>query len=672
MPYTSNAELPSAVKKLATKLQTAFRKAFNAALKQYGNETSAFKVAWAQVNKMRESGSFHPTFLRVLRLFTQRYGDDVGREKFDSFVSKNGLNVGKNYHPNAQFNEALNEAYGWVGPFIQVMKEDKKAKWYAINALHAIVSLNNNDYTDIENMEDAAPTMNYRPLNYNHDHERWIPYPRTRVEYAKAEDMCIETIVRVDNRDAYLQKQLDHDPSIPEEEWINHPSIEGRPLIGGKTEGYHFTAMALLEKGYQLPGNPLSEITPILFEGVQGGEVCLIVDGERVCLECDESLKEGQNMKELNIDEINQGGAKCPNCGLLANIDGMNDVSEIECPNCGTAFEARPEKTVEKTVEKASTANKLISPEESNISMTSSAEDTSKPNQELADAALKKEADDKLKQKTEDALKEKADNLKQKADEALKLAESMNTSELKVEIAKLNADLAYKTADLTELETKLRDLKKESTKNANGARDQIQDLSTKLASKIREVATLEYLKSRVTEATQEIGEKKGEIDDLKIQISILEESIISRDTKISGLEQDHTTLRADYEKLRMQHEDVRKDRNDLSVKTKTAEEKALNETRERSRIELDNADLLDKQRELTADISKLSERIALGANNKLDQGKELAKLQTEILELKESHRVKRESFNSKLDEAKKFHSWAWSKLKEAGYAIVEE
>ncbi len=56
MPYSKNSELPKAVKKLSSKLQTLWRKVFNAAHKKYG-ETRAFKVAWSAVKRSREKVS---------------------------------------------------------------------------------------------------------------------------------------------------------------------------------------------------------------------------------------------------------------------------------------------------------------------------------------------------------------------------------------------------------------------------------------------------------------------------------------------------------------------------------------------------------------------------------------------------------------------------------------
>ena len=53
MPYSSNSELPSAVRKrLSPHQQEVFRKAFNNALKEYhGNESKAYATAWSAAKK---------------------------------------------------------------------------------------------------------------------------------------------------------------------------------------------------------------------------------------------------------------------------------------------------------------------------------------------------------------------------------------------------------------------------------------------------------------------------------------------------------------------------------------------------------------------------------------------------------------------------------------------
>jgi len=195
--------------------------------------------------------SIHPNFKRIIGLFFDRYGVEEALEKFNRFVAQNNLNVTLAYDPKVQFQES----FEWVEPLIQPYKADREAKYYLVTALTANISLNNNDYTDYGQMEDAAKSLSWRPVNINHDHGRWLPYPRTRVDFSTANDFSVEATLRVDNEDAWLQQKLDSGE-------ILHPSIEGRP---DPVSGYHFTALALLEKGTELPGDPLTEIVPLAF-----------------------------------------------------------------------------------------------------------------------------------------------------------------------------------------------------------------------------------------------------------------------------------------------------------------------------------------------------------------------------------------------------------------------
>lgn len=59
MPYRRNADLPKPVRNaLPAAAQTIFRKAFNSADAQYGEEARARRVAWAAVKKKyRKSGA---------------------------------------------------------------------------------------------------------------------------------------------------------------------------------------------------------------------------------------------------------------------------------------------------------------------------------------------------------------------------------------------------------------------------------------------------------------------------------------------------------------------------------------------------------------------------------------------------------------------------------------
>lgn len=62
MPYSSNSDLNPKVKKAhpSKKGRTAFRKAFNNALQEYGDEATAFKVAHSAADRAEGSHPHDP------------------------------------------------------------------------------------------------------------------------------------------------------------------------------------------------------------------------------------------------------------------------------------------------------------------------------------------------------------------------------------------------------------------------------------------------------------------------------------------------------------------------------------------------------------------------------------------------------------------------------------
>jgi hypothetical protein len=194
---------------------------------------------------------------------------------------QNSLNLSKAYNPEVQFKES----FEWIEPLIQPYKQDTEAKYYLVTALTADISMNNVDYGPEDRLSREDSSMNWRPVNINHDHSKWLPYPRTRVDFSAANDFSLEATLRVDNQDGWLQKKLDKGE-------IAHPSIEGRPHpISGR---YHFTGLALLEKGVELPGSPLTEIVPLVFNESVGKSICEFKGGKMVC-ECETKTTEVKN-----------------------------------------------------------------------------------------------------------------------------------------------------------------------------------------------------------------------------------------------------------------------------------------------------------------------------------------------------------------------------------------
>ena len=243
----------------------------------------------------------HPDFERIFNLFLKRYGS-IAEKKFTEFIRKNELDTLKPYNPSVQFKES----FEWVEPLIQSYTSDQEAKYYLVRALTANISLNNNDYSDFSKMAMASSSLSWRPVNINHDHNKWLPYPRTRVDFSNANELSIEATLRIDNRDAWLQKLMDTGRIV-------HPSIEGRPAPDG---GYHFTGMALLEKGVELPGDPLTEILPLAFnESIQ------IMDAPTIT---------NKDIYSSLIDDVKSGRKKLPDGYYLVNLAQEPDVVQVK------------------------------------------------------------------------------------------------------------------------------------------------------------------------------------------------------------------------------------------------------------------------------------------------------------------------------------------------------
>ena len=240
-------------------------------------------------SKFREE-SMHPDFERILSKFIKRYGKE-GTKRFVNFVKKNSLDILKAYNPQAQFQES----FEWIEPLIKPYKQDHEAKYYLVSALTADISMNNTDYGPEDRLAREDSSMNWRPVNIGHDHNRWLAYPRTRVDFSAMNEFTLEATLRVDNQDKWLQDKLDSGA-------IAYPSIEGRPHpIEGR---YHFTGLALLEKGVDLPGEPLSEIVPLVFNESVGKSLCEFKDGIMVC-GCETKQSEvKESVSELKEQEV--------------------------------------------------------------------------------------------------------------------------------------------------------------------------------------------------------------------------------------------------------------------------------------------------------------------------------------------------------------------------------
>ena len=207
----------------------------------------------------------HPDFEKIYRQFMKRYCGsednecEKGKRVYYAWLNKMGLDDTKPYRKPQ-------EAFNWAKSYFKFIKQDETAKWYKVEALFPIVSMNRNVYTEDELIR-AARTLIGKPVNLNHtDHV----LRGVTIEDAEYEDGAVEVLLKVlKTAGRGIGKNI---CDMIDNGEILHVSIEAscrtiKPVpingeIGRKCEGLVFTGLALLTKDV-LPGVPLTRIEPV-------------------------------------------------------------------------------------------------------------------------------------------------------------------------------------------------------------------------------------------------------------------------------------------------------------------------------------------------------------------------------------------------------------------------
>jgi len=232
--------------------------------------------------------------------------------------------------------------------------------------------------------------------------------------------------------------------------------------------------------------------------------------------------------------------------------------------------------------------------------------------------------------------------------------------ELKVQYAKLQADSAEKEAVWVREKVE-RDV-------AIKAKDEkIIELSEKIAHLTRDNLNIQIKDEQRKVLEVKLGEVntvneklQGQNEAYARQIGDLEKDRNKANTKVTQQNEKIAALEVEVEKVHREY-------NEESQKRSASETKALNETKERSRIQLENADLRTDIAKTTREISNLTERLASDAGKLYAAENEKKVLVTRLSE-KDGELAK---LNEKIKKALKFQNWAWRELQRAGVAVVE-
>ncbi|MEM2047463.1 MAG: hypothetical protein QXZ06_06240 [Candidatus Jordarchaeales archaeon] len=237
----------------------------------------------------------HSDFEKILQMFIKRYGRDRGEQYYHAWLRKIGLDENKPYNAQAK------EAFRWAQPRLALLKTDENAKYYGVEALFPIESMNRNIYTE-EELIRSARTLIGKPVNLNHEK----PIEGVEIIDAEYEDGAVECILKVTNTE--IQRMIDN-------EQILHVSIEANfreaeTLNGIAPKGLNFTGLALLTKDV-LPGVPLTRITPIekiiedfdklMLKEVEKEMSEKIGEQQRICDLCGRPLSDSIDLGQFHV-----------------------------------------------------------------------------------------------------------------------------------------------------------------------------------------------------------------------------------------------------------------------------------------------------------------------------------------------------------------------------------
>ncbi len=200
---------------------------------------------------------------------------------------------------------------------LEYMGEDKEvpgSKIFKVEAIHVTTTRNRRKFTKKE-LERAATSLSFRPLNINHDESQTLPFNKdgfllntTLAMQFNSEKNCVlgsirvsdlNTIHRIESRD------------------LTTVSIEQMPtrgetcnVISCEQHGVAFIGLALLEKDV-MPGDPNAKILTEKFTGEPIAEL-LVSDIQRECDNCTDYIpcmrcshqKEADDCMSNAIDEI--------------------------------------------------------------------------------------------------------------------------------------------------------------------------------------------------------------------------------------------------------------------------------------------------------------------------------------------------------------------------------
>ena len=209
----------------------------------------------------------HPDFEKIYQAFMWRYckGEtecDEGKQIYYAWLKKLGLDDSKPY----EYPQETREKFSWIQPHIQFIKEDEQAKYFKVEALFPLTSMNWNIYTR-EELIRACRTLIGKHTDLNHTAEILQDVQTVDADYEDDTVECLDRVLKGSKALSMLEKGEILQVSIEAD------CLRGSMLTpeGWTCEGLVFTGKAYLTKDV-LPGVPLTRIMPVekLVESFKG------------------------------------------------------------------------------------------------------------------------------------------------------------------------------------------------------------------------------------------------------------------------------------------------------------------------------------------------------------------------------------------------------------------
>jgi hypothetical protein len=200
----------------------------------------------------------HANFEKIHAAFLAHFSKDpaFGEARYVEWVKQSGLDETQSYYAQGAARAAKSkQSFEWAKFLLQFVKEDQDARYYKVEALFPVESMNGGPPFTREEILQAARSLTGKPSNLNHDGTKPFSLKEVEVVASQFEDDCVECLVRVLKSSALI--------GMIDRKEIVSVSIEGEWSHGVPGFGLVLTGLGWLTKGTALPGIPLTRILPI-------------------------------------------------------------------------------------------------------------------------------------------------------------------------------------------------------------------------------------------------------------------------------------------------------------------------------------------------------------------------------------------------------------------------